>query len=253
MPRPPPAAGIRITIATPGARRRFHRDLAAEREDALAHAGQAEVTLGLEARRARSRRRSRALDRPHAASTSPPVARISTCAGALPGVPRHVRERLLQRAKEGDFGLVAEHRQRIGRVERDLHAAPLGEFRHQRPQRGQQAEVVEQRRGGGRWSRCGCRASPRRRARARGRAARAISSSTRSRTTPSCIFTAANTCAVSSCSSSERRRRSSSCWRTMRRERASSSTVRTCRRLARSAFTSSRMPAPTASRKRMSM
>ena len=56
--------------------------------------------------------------------------------------------------------------------------------------------------------------------------------------TPSSILTAEKTCAVSSCSSRDSRRRSSSCCSTMRAESRASSTVRAWSRSYRSAFSS---------------
>ena len=61
------------------------------------------------------------------------------------GVAPHVRERLLQRAEQGQLRLLRQRRERGGRREGDPDGAVVAEVRHQRAQRGQEAEVVEQR------------------------------------------------------------------------------------------------------------
>src|SRR5690606_5055434 len=64
-----------------------------------------------------------------------------------PGVARHVRERLLERAVERDLRVGREGRERRGRrLESHLERVLLAEVPHERPERGQQAEVVQRHR-----------------------------------------------------------------------------------------------------------
>ena len=119
----------------------------AERADALAHARQSHVPVTLEplgrARPAARARRPAPAGEAPAGSTDERRPRRSARAACR----AHVRQRLLQRAEQGQLRLLREWRERApGAVKRDPDVAPLAEVGHQRAQRGQQAEVVEQRR-----------------------------------------------------------------------------------------------------------
>ena len=56
----------------------------------------------------------------------------------------HVRERLLQRTKQGQLGLLGQGWQGARRREPDVHVASCPEVRHERAQRRQEAKIVEQ-------------------------------------------------------------------------------------------------------------
>ena len=141
------------------------------------------------------------------------------------GMPQHIGERLLQRSKQGQLGLPRKWRKGCRRGESDLDPASLAEIGHQRPQRREQPEVVEERRSQVIGDAPNASDSRIDQPQDLIQAVRALGLHLITQQAK-LHFDDEKTWAVSSWSSRESRRRSSSCCSTIRADRRASSTVR---------------------------